>query len=497
MKPRLSILFSICFLTIIIYLPVLQHGFVNWDDDLFILRNPLVQSLTLKSVGQVFTQPVEGRYYPLTMISLGIDAHLFRGHPTGFHAVNLLLHIMNIVGVFVLLTRLRLAEGVVWIATLLFAIHPLQVESVAWISSRKDLLAAMFALLALNLLWVEEGTGRKERSSMNPYYVGALIAFLASLLCKPMALTLPFVIGGYWIWINQLSLARALKRMLPFLIIALMIGGVTIVSANQVWPDLPGIGVVEKVLLSGYALAMYAVKVLAPFGLSAYYPIESIMPLTTAQITEMAIVFVLGLIVFTWVLVRWRQPVVSGGLFAFAVLMAPALHLVKVNASLIYERFIYFPGLGLWIAVGWIGLAVWNQLHQHRARSLMLGLALFAAVGLVFQTHQRTYVWRYSIALWSDAIHRFPDNDFVYLKRANAFIRQGAFSKGVEDLRRSIQLNPHNALAHFNLALVYEKLYRDDLALEHLNAAVKIAPNYQKALQRRDEILNARQKPNP
>src|SRR5262245_20673443 len=257
--------------TVLCYRPSLDNGFTNWDDDLYVTRNPAIRELTPSRLLHMATRPVAFNYHPLTVLSLALNYAASGLDPRSYHATNLLLLVVNSVLVFFFVFQLtkRRAEAAL-MAALLFAVHPMHVESVAWVAERKDVLYTLFLMLALiaYLRYVEQPARRR------PDLVATFVCFALSLLAKPAAVTLPLLLFAIDYYVRRPWTRGVLLEKLPFVVLAIAFGLVTlrIQSAFISVGGLEALRAPEKLLVACYGLVAYLVKAIVPYNLSAVHP---------------------------------------------------------------------------------------------------------------------------------------------------------------------------------------------------------------------------------
>ena len=301
-------------LTLIVYLPSLSNGITNWDDDLYI-NNSLVKNLTPSGIRDIFTMFFVGNYHPLTVISIGIDRLIGGDGPFIFHLTNLILHLFNSFFVFLLVKQLTRNNLLAALTSMIFGVHALHVESVAWIAERKDVLYSFFYLLSL-ILYTIYASGRK-----GIYYWFSLLIFLLSLLSKGQAVVLvtllPFidyVKGRRWFS------TKVLLEKVPFLILSLLGGWIAVLAQSSVGAiHLDFFSLPERFAFACYDLTQYLIKSILPFGLLAFYPYPA--RLLNGNIPSFYWFFILLLPVFltaSYFLCK-RSKVYAFGLFMFFI----------------------------------------------------------------------------------------------------------------------------------------------------------------------------------
>jgi len=394
-------IYSIIVIVSLVFFPSLFNDFLSWDDAQMIKRNPYLKELSLENVSKIFTSPFAGRYYPLTFFSWQIDYHFFKLDPYPYHMINLILHLFNVVLVYRILLLLKVPLEVALLATAMFGIHPMNVEAVAWISSRKDLLSAFFYFLAVMNYCLFSVKGRRA-----PHLLASFIFFVISLLAKPMAVTFPLtiiILDCYYR--NKLTLRSILNKW-PFFITTALFCMLTlhVFYQNEVFPADSLYTNFERVPLSAVAGVLYFVKCIIPYPLACLHPlpehVNGFLP-----VHYYLTLFLIPFVLFIFLKIFKQGFVKLITLNAFITLL-PALHLSAVNTSLIYERFIYTPSVSIFLLMS-AGL---YQLYHFSVR----GSKIFSIVvrwGLIMYllflsllTWDRCLVWKNDNTLWSDVI---------------------------------------------------------------------------------------------
>ncbi|MBK5286350.1 MAG: glycosyltransferase family 39 protein, partial [Bacteroidia bacterium] len=325
-----SILFVILLLTFIAYLPALQNGFV-WDDEPYITKNPLIYSFNLK---EIFSQYVLGNYHPFTMLTLATEYHFFGLNATGYHSVNLLIHLLNVILVFYSVFFLSDKSGVALAAALLFGIHPLHVESVAWAAELKDLLYTFF-FLASFICYLKYIKGFKKK-----YYVFALVLFSISLLSKAMAASLPVVLVLTDYFKGRKINIKSLLEKAPFFLLALIFGVVAIFAqkSSDAIQDMAVFSFPQKLTFACYGFITYLYKLLSAQNLCVLYPYPikngADIPL---QYYAYVILF-LGLASAVFYSLLYSKKVIYGiGFFTATVFLV--LQLLPVGGAIMADRY--------------------------------------------------------------------------------------------------------------------------------------------------------------
>ncbi len=412
-------------------------GFIAMDDEPYVTQNPDVAAgLTSESARWAFTGTAAGNWHPLTMLSLMLDHDLSASNPCGYHLTNVLFHVANTLLLFILLQRLTGARGCAAFVAGLFAIHPLHVESVAWISSRKDVLCAFFWLLSL-LAYV-----RYARTPNMKNYLAVAAAFGLSLMSKPVAVTLPIalLLLDYWpLDRRSLGAGRLLCEKIPLFGMSLALGLATLWAQGSVGAisQLQNLSFSVRLSNALVAYVSYLGKMLWPVGLAVFYPHPG-ASLPHWEATAAAILL-LGLTFIAIKNSKARPHLLFGWLW-YIITLLPMAGLIQVGGHAMADRYTYIPLIGVFIALAW-------EIRKLASPLLLKPLAISLLGILGMMTFIQTGTWENDETVW----------------------------------QRAIAVTPPNAVAQFNLATVLEKQKRHGEALEHFLEAVRIDPSQPKS----------------
>ncbi|BDG07400.1 hypothetical protein [Anaeromyxobacter paludicola] len=442
---------------VLVYLPALRNGFVSYDDDVYLMDNPLLHGFHLPGLWSAFTEFHAILWIPLTWVSLGLDAALWGPGPFGFHLTNVLLHALDaalafLVGRALLLRRpdwlpaqggQRAAGLAAAAAALLWALHPLRVESVAWIVERKDVLSGCFALLATGA-WLRYARRREEGGPAAAPYALALALFVAAVLSKPMVVTWPAVLllldGLLGRLGDRAGWRRAILEKLPFLAASLASAALTAAAQRPVIRSLEALPAAARLVSVAYAVEQYLLSTLWPARLAPFYPHRMAAVLSSPRhLAAVPVVLALA------GLVAWqarRRPWLAAAAAYSGVTLLPASGLVQVAAQSHADRFTYLPSLGFALVAGALvaHLAAAAAAPGRARRALGdLGLAAAAALlvaGALLTVRQLDH-WRDGVAFWSRAVAVDPDLGIGYWFRARDRAAAGDLAGALEDLDRS------------------------------------------------------------
>jgi hypothetical protein len=483
-SPRLNLclgaaLAGICLL---VFFRLLSADFVNFDDDLYVYENPHVQNgLSIQGLEGAFTRTLGHHYQPLTVLSYMLDAQIYGMNPFGFHFTNLLLHIANVLLVFVLLRRMT---GSLWrsaFVAALFAIHPLRVESVAWVTERKDVLSTFFWLLAM-LAWL--GYVRA------PNVKNMLLTFLAltlGLLAKQMLVTAPFllVLLDYWP-LGRLqrdqdgkpTFWRLVYEKLPlFLLVGVfMFIALYFVRFGVVAPALDELSLGARISNGLVSYVRYIGKMFWPAELLIFYPHPGdTLPFWQIAGAGLLLLATSGLVVWQ---IRSR-PYLFVGWFWFLGTLFPLIGLAQTGHHAMGDRFTYVPMIGLFIIVAWGVYDLSRFLQNPRVRKLVLGSVAGAViVACSVRAWFQTGHWQNSVTVYRPVIRAGVAHYIIYNNLGLALLNQGDIQAAMKNFSLALALKPENAKTHLNIGLALVKTGRFQAAAGEFREAIRIRSDY-------------------
>ncbi len=469
--------------TLAVYWPVIHCDFLNYDDPVYFTANPRVLTgLTSANVAWAFTTGHAGNWHPLTWLSLMVDAQCFGPGPAGPHFTNLLFHTANTVLLFLLLRRLTAATWRSALVAALFALHPLHVESVAWVSERKDVLSAFFGLLSLLAYAHYARAEISNRKSEIGTYTLALFFFALGLMSKPMLVTLPFLMLLLDFWpLKRISdfrfpisdLKCLLLEKIPFLALSAAACVVTfIVQQNSgAVATLVKVPMTSRLENAFVSIARYLGGTFWPMSLATPYPHPGHWPVLAAL---MAFALFAGLCAAA-VCFRKQFPFAFTGWFWFAGALVPVIGLVQVGNAAMADRYTYLPLIGVFIVLVWgAGVAVANW---RLPRPLVAAVALLLLLAAAGRTRDQIGCWQNSGTLFTHALAVTENNYVAENNLGTWFSKNGQIADAMDCFRRSLQIQPDNPDALFNLGNAFARLGNWDEALANYQRAIQIAPD--------------------
>ncbi len=443
-RIRAAAALALLLLATVPMLPALRGEFLDWDDPYYVTHNFRIHQMAWANVVDLFrleprNGPIpNGQYTPLAELTLMVEHRLAGLTPWVFHATNLLIHAANVLLVYVLLRKLRADRPWAWLTAALFAVHPLHVESVAWIAERKDVLCALFYLAAL-VLYLQFREGRPVR-----FFAASVAAGLLALLSKPMAVTLPATALLCDLYLGR-PLADQWRRpwLLPFAALSLVFAALTlrthvgygVIRAGEVGH------VLQNAAMASWNFFWFVGKSLWPVGLTAYVPVPPAGAATTAAYVLAALGVAALVAALGWQAWRRGLRLVPFGVFFFLVALLPVSRLVPIGIRyMVADRFFYIPGIGFLMLLAH-GLVRWIR-RPGAARPLRIAAVAALVLGWGGLSFAQSRVWRSSETLWTRVLEQVPDATVALNGLALARLDAGQLEQADAYLQRSLQADP-------------------------------------------------------
>lgn len=462
-------LFIVLLVTFIAYLPALKAGFVNWDDPDY--TNTQTLKNILSDFNLLLTKPIQGNYHPLTMLSLAVNYAISGMDAWSYHLFNLLFHLFNCFLVYRLAMLLSNKNAVIAFTTaLLFGIHPMHVESVAWVAERKDVLYSLFFISGLISYLKFVDTGSKKQ-----YWLTALFLVL-SLLSKPAAVIFPIALFCIDLLRRRKFSPGLIIEKVPFMLVAFTLGYITFLAQKETGAT-GGSAVFDllsRILMATYGIMMYFLKVIAPFGLSTFYPFPPINEsLPVAYYLSPLFVIILAA-AFFYSLKRNR--IAAFGISFYIINLLLVLQILPVGSAVIAERYTYIPYIGIFYIAGWL-IDRYAKGNSSKAYYIIIPVGLALSV----LTYRQSSVWLSSATLWDHAIKTQPSAR-AYDNRAVLFREENNYDKAIEYYTKAIEINSADNEAYTNRGNVYFDQQKSDLAYSDFKKALSIKPDYYTAM---------------
>ena len=498
--------------TAAVFAPLLGHDFLEYDDPLYVTANPDVQAgLTLEGLRWAWTTNHAANWHPVTWVSHLVDVELFGLEPWGHHLMSLLFHIANTLLLFLLLVRMTKAAWPSALVAALFALHPLRLESVAWVAERKDVLSTFLGLVTVGayLRYVEhKGTGRTGR------YLLVFLSFALALMAKPMVVTLPFLLLLLDAWpLKRLQWTTAWPRIrekIPLLLLSATSSYMTLLAQTGGGAVNLKFSLGTRVANAVLSYVRYLGAMFWPRDLAVFYPHPS--GGIEAWRVAVAAVLLISITAAALLLAR-RCPYLPVGWFWFLGTLVPVIGLVQVGSQAMADRYSYLPSIGIGIVVVWGAAEL--AAREPRVRTV-LGLGAGAAlISLAMCTRAELPNWRSSRALFThalrvtegnhiahgmlaldlskageleesiahctEALRLAPDDERAHNNLGNTLVLAGRSEEAIPHYLESLQLKPDNAGAYFNLGSAYFKLERIDDAIDAFREAVRLDADHAEA----------------
>jgi protein O-mannosyl-transferase len=476
--------------TLLVFWQVRNFDFISYDDNDYVYENSYVlNGLTENSIVWAFKTCSFGYWQPLTWLSLMVNCQLFGTAPGSIHLVNVFLHIANTLLLFAVFKKMT---GALWPSAFVaaaFAIHPMHVESVAWIAERKDVLSTLFLLLTLAAY-----LGYVRKPTIIRYAL-TICLFTLGLLAKPMLVTLPFLLLllDYWP-LNRLisqtasppdspamhkqSFRRCLIEKIPFFVLSTASSVVTFLTqkAGDIIVDTKTIPLMSRIDNAFLSYIRYIGKLFWPQNLAVFYPFDdkSLSPWQAAMC-------ILLLIVISILVIRFgrNRKYLPTGWFWFVGTLVPVIGLVQFTGSSYADRFTYIPYIGLFIMIAWGTPELLSKLPQRKIVHGLLIVIILTTLGIC--AHRQVSYWNNSFTLFSHAIDVTKNNYIAYNNRGAACNRLGRYQDAIEEYKQSIKIMPNYADAYFNLGIAYGELGDRQNEINAYKQTIKIRPAFLEA----------------
>jgi protein O-mannosyl-transferase len=465
------------------YWPLHEYGFVNYDDPAYVIDNPKVRAgVTWESVRWAFTTFHSCNWHPLTWISLMLDVSLFGVNPGGHHIVNLIFHLLS---TFLLFAVFRIMGAAGWpsaFVAALFALHPLHVESVAWISERKDVLSTFFWMLTMTFYALNVRRPGRRR------YLLVIVSFALGLLSKPMLVSLPFVLLLLDFWPlgridasaglrnTAIDLRRCFIEKIPLFALAVLSSIVTLTAQSSGGAVVPFdvIAFSDRLANALTAYVTYLLMTVWPAKLAIYYPhARGAIPFMQPFISTLV------LLIITAVAVRSRRrfPYLMVGWLWYLVTLVPVIGIVQVGDQALADRYTYVPLIGVFIMIVWFVKDLHLQQRIHRIAVAAIGMGILSA--LTYSTHLQVQTWRNTLSLFSHALEVTTGNSRAHKALCVALTDEyKRYDEAADHCRKAIALDPNDADLYYSLGnALLAGGKTDDAVVDYLKA-IRINPAY-------------------
>jgi tetratricopeptide (TPR) repeat protein len=486
---KLFVCFGLVAVTWAVFGQTLAHDFVNFDDHVYVYDNPLIiRGLSAEGITSAFTHTHARNWHPLTTVSHMLDCQLYGLNASGHHLTNVILHTISVLLLFLVLNQMT---GALWqsaFVAAIFAIHPLHVESVAWIAERKDVLSGLFFMLTLGAYaWYAQAPSP-------PRYLLVVLLVGFGLMAKPMLVTLPFVlllldywplarIGGQRSEIGS-RLRRLITEKIPLFLLSFFSCIATLFAQRQNPTAIDQLPFVWRLNNTFVSYVTYIWQMLWPARLAVFYPYpNNRVPIVEVILAISFLVSVTLLVIY----LRRAKPYLVTGWFWYLGMLVPVIGLVQVGEQVHADRYTYLPQIGLYIMIAWTAgdLLLESTARVHRA--LASAVAAIAIVSLGVRAFGQASYWKNSETLWNNTLAVTGENDVAHNNLGFLFLRRGQLDEAISQFQAALNIRSRNSETHYNLgaaliqsnlgnALARKQLW--DEAIDHLQEAVRLRPDY-------------------
>ncbi len=470
-------------ITAIIFGNTLGNDFASWDDSVTILNNDIIKQLNWESIKEIFFN-FRGTDFPLTIFSFALEYKFFGLNPFYFHLTNYIFHLLNVLLVYLFIKRFSGKVWVAFITSLFFGIHPMHVESVAWITERKDVLYSFFFLLSLYCY-------NKYLSTDNKfiYLFWSFFWFSLSLMSKPAAACLPLVLILMDYYFYKKIALKTLLLKIPFFAIVLLLGIVTVFfqkSFGAVANLTPAFTIFDRVFLFSYSTVYYLLMAVAPFNLCSihFYPVKTGSMLPVEYYLALP-----ALLLLIWMIFksnRFKHEIIFGMLFYFITIIM-VLQIIPVGQAIVSERYSYIPYIGVFFIIGhFFSDVIENKKSILKKFKPIISISLiFLIVLFCFQTYNRNKVWKNGIVLFTDVINKYPEQGFGWFARGYSKYEKEDHEGAIADFTKAIEINPKDPEFYFNRGNVFTTTNRIENAIADYTHAIQLKSDYSEAFSNR------------
>lgn len=500
---------AVAVVTFLVYLPALPNDLVDWDDPEYVFKNPHIRSFGLRFFKWAFFEFYAANWHPLTWIAHAADYAVWGDNPLGHHLSNTVLHAVNsFLVVAVTWHILRVAKATsapdpspssagpvlkgtretvigAGLAGLLFGVHPVHVESVAWISERKDLLCGLFFLSSVLSYCRYAVRPRQEGTGLMPPLVLSFIFFVLALMSKPMAVTLPLVLlildwHPFERFASVDSCRRAILEKIPFVVLSGLSSVITVLAQKSggamKMTDVVPFG--SRMLVAINAFSLYILKMLFPIGLGPFYPYplqETISMISPRYILSLALLA--AMVALPFICFRIKRIWLSTWGY-FMVTLLPVIGIIQVGSQSMADRYLYLPSIGPFLLVGAVAARSLTGLEANRSgKSCVIAASAAIGIAAISATVMQIGIWRNGVVLWSHVVRQMPGLSRGYQNRSVAYERKGDLPRALEDLNTALSLTPRDATIYHNRGVAFARAGQFDRALGDFNAALSLTPS--------------------
>lgn len=454
------------------YSKIFGAGFMSWDDIDYVFNTPDITSFSAAHFTNWWSDYYIGNYQPLPMMDYALNYLIGGNEPFVYHLSSIIWHLLDVLLVYACVKRL---QGNVWIAlfvALLFAIHPVQTESVSWIAARNKVMNGFFFLLAI---YIYIGYTLKHS---NQKLILIYLCAIAAYVCKLTAVTLPFALVAIDIWMNRpLNTKRVWLEKLPLVLLAIPVGIINLQAQDEMaFLNMRGdYSFLDTIVFAGYAYVQYIINLLVPTKLSVLYPYPTVIGAVHICYTLLAI----GIVVLGFIAYRKKWFVLAGGILFYTVNIAIVLQFVQFGEVLMADRYLYLACIGIWYPMVYY---TWQFFNKKEGKTTV-GIVVLSVLCLVYSiaTYARNDIWLSEISFWKSVTDKFPESSVAQSSLGGVYMKEGNAQEATRHIEEALKLDANNYKAWYNKGVLLLRKSDTKNALEALNKAVAIRP-YSKAL---------------
>lgn len=480
-SPELIVCFILCIMTFFAYMPVINHDFINLDDPFYVYANKYVnKGFTTEGFKWAFFSFHVSNWHPITWLSHMLDCQLYGLDPNMHHITNLVLHILNTILLFFIFFR---ATNYIWKSAFIaafFALHPMHVESVAWISERKDVLSTFFMLLTF-LFYIEY-----IRSQNKPKYWAAVFCFALGLMSKPMIVTLPFLLLVFDFWplgrvnfswtnMNIICLAKLFFEKIPFFLLTFFSCLITIIAQKGAIGSIASYPLSHRLCNSIISYLEYIRKLLNPVNLAIFYPYPEKNEWTLFFIS----LSVLLTISLTAVFNAKKHPYFLSGWLWYIGTLVPVIGLVQVGNQSMADRYTYIPYIGLFVIIVF-GLYRFSEQAINNKRIVHI-VFIFILVFFIFVTRFQVRLWDNSVSILGHTIKVTNDNFEANINLGGALMDKKKYPEAIRCFSEAIRIKPESRVAHSDIGVAFMMMNQYDKAIQSFMKAIELKADLESA----------------
>ncbi len=468
-KNNITYLLIILFTIFVAYSKLYFAGFLSWDDGEYVTKNEEITNISIANIKLWFSSFYVGNYLPLTMLSYSIDYIIGGISPLVYHTTNVLIHCINAMLIFTLFKRINLSVQIALLGTLIFALHPIQTESVSWIAERKTVLSALFYFIAL-LQYV-----KYTDKPTNKGLVLFTICGIAAILSKGTTVALPISLFALDIWLNRKHSKKLFAEKIPLFISAGVLGYVAIIAqqSGKFMDVHTHYSLAEKIFYAGYAYSSYVFHFLIPLKLATIYPYPE-----TVGVIQIAMAIITIFILFTtyWSFKNnWRY--LLGGIIFFTANIIFLLQLISFGEAIMADRYLYISCIGI---ITPLLFGVQKLLANVSSTKISLVTSLIGAM-LLISTFVRNDTWLSDTSFFNSLLEAYPESAVAQYSAGAMYLKNGDMQNAEIHLNKAVRLDPNNYKAWYNKGTLHLRQGKAMDALDAFNKSVAIN-GYQKAL---------------